>query len=1195
MNDLVMCRLRLLSFLYLLFSISAPGLFGQIQNTYTSGTIERVELSADTVLYASRSSDDTIEVEVDVSFSRQSGLVLGTNVFTMRLQLLDDEGAVLQSQDESIGERTTATVTPVTFSYSIEPEAQLDVNKRYYIRAQLYRMGTGAFPRLQAVNSPMNSSSSQFFHFVNTQSSDAALNVLFDYDEVEWQRLFAIRTSETQQTFQVDVIGNIYRYDGYSASNGSDDVEFVLSYELVNGVTDEVVATASNESRQTVSLARYYIHYGSGLLYPSTVQNHAFTIDIEPLEQLDSVNDHFYVRVTAAHIEEAGEDPVIAGQKQSMSHRLLHFSGDLEFNGLATTFTEVSNTPTASVGGINYVNTWLQVTNNSGSVSSWDIYQFGNDEQLSEVRLMSNGRASVQVGEVALGTVADVEFDDVIKAAGDIKFGYQSLKLTPSGPVSGEQLDGSPTTAITLFLPTGLGYTKDDILLNQKRLLDLIPMPGPVALDNLFNPMESFQATPSGRTWLHQEGRPYGIEFDQISFDPALGEISVNPVDVVYNQADALGALEAHSGDLEAVSMAVKPSNEQYYRYATSVVGQVQIRADFNGLALVSSQLSLSAGEFSPHFPLSGLLRWTGTGDIFQVDSLIDPSQSFLRGVQAVRMDYHQSCPDAFCGLGQPPSELLTWIADGSQLSFTPDGGLSGSGDLLKEGLDWGYLETKGNGEELYAHRTGAFDRGQFLIAGHALMGLSDVWNSSPATSKYDFDHSPSVLLLAGYDRNLMQHERFGTNEYLLGVGDYPGLNFRVSDFSDLEGYSRIGRPDASIPDFAFTPDVNAKYYVRPAGVSGVHEAQDDSFDSSLTIYGYPFKLDNYGLSFLDSENHESQTNGSLSVPEPANFSQSFLELSLSCVGELEEAELDPRDLGEKTLEYWNGAFEPKTMRFLAPVGDDVCLRTGDPILAMGLTTEVAHVDAVLFGEMGFFPDGEIAAAADGYPVDSRFLLPAQLELDGPSGEASYTMTPVSALYFNDHAEGPAERGFATFAATQDVPFFVDVLVQVMTSADADSSVQYDVVGGWPTQGWTEAGASYFTHAEFDGGNIGWPTASAADLSSYDDYRRPSSAVPSAYTPLALQSFFGVLDFEYPLKWNTSSRYYRSYSAQNDNLMVLNIEHSVDYLSAEHIEVSFGVQYDGLPQLNLSNMLFSGPRINSVRAKPSSKVRRRRS
>ena len=165
MNDLVMCRLRLLSFFCLLFSITGSALFGQIQNTYTYGTIERVDLSGNTALYASRSYADSIEVEVDVSFSRQSGFILGTNVFTMRLQLLDDEGIVLQSQDESIGERTTATVTPVTYNYSIEPEAQLDVNKRYFVRAQLYRMGTGAFPRLQTVNSPMDSSSSQFFHF----------------------------------------------------------------------------------------------------------------------------------------------------------------------------------------------------------------------------------------------------------------------------------------------------------------------------------------------------------------------------------------------------------------------------------------------------------------------------------------------------------------------------------------------------------------------------------------------------------------------------------------------------------------------------------------------------------------------------------------------------------------------------------------------------------------------------------------------------------------------------------------------------------------------------------------------------------------------------------------------------------------------------------------------------------------------
>lgn len=1159
-----MCLFRMIFarvFLSLIFVGSLSAQF------YTTGSINRLEVNSDNALYASQPDDDSIDVEVEVNFTEEIGGVIGTDEFSLRLQIVDAEGLVVQTQTELIGTWSSASVAPEVLNYSIVPSEQLDINNRYFIRAQLLRGSIIPFSYV-TVGSAVDTESVQYYHFVNTQSVDAPVNVLFDFDEVEWQRLFAIRTSETQQTFQAVAIGSVFRYDGYDGALDSDDVEFVFTYELVDALTDLTVETVETESRHTLSVARFYEFLGDR--FPAFVSDYNFIIEVEPVGQLDPVSGQYYLRVTGAHVEEAGQADVVAAEHVATSHRLLHFSGDLDFGGVATTFNEVSNTPTYEPGGLNYIQTKLQVTNDSGAVSNWDSLSFGSDEVLDEVRLMADGSASVQVGEVLLSAIPDVSFEDLLRSSGDIQYYYDTLKLTPNGPVAGEALDGALGTALVLLLPSGAGYTTDSFALNQTRLLDLIPLDGPLDLDAQFSPSADVSQDTSSRAWFYQEGRPYGIEFDRLTFSASSGSITLNTLGVLYNHGVALDALDAQVGDLESPEMAIKPSNEQYYRFATGVSATVSVRADFEGRALVTSTVDLNAGKFTPHFPLSGEVSWNGLGKVNQIDNEIQ-SDSVLNQVQAIQLTYHQSCPDAFCELGAPPVETLTWTPDAGLLLVTPDGGLSGTGQIANEGLDWGYLEAN-SGNPLYAHRTGEFDRGNFLVAGHALLGSSLLWNSSVGVSAYDFNQSPSVLLLSGFDTDLKSHERFGSAAYVIGLADYPGLNFREIDFLNHAGFSRLGRPDALLPDFSFAPDSVAKYYVRPAGVSGIHEAADGSFDSSLTIYGFPFFMENYGLSFLDSENHESQVNGYLSVPEPAKFDQAFQELTLSCVGELEAALLDPNDLGDKDLAYWNGVFQPKTMRFLSPIGDDPCNRTGDPVLALGVTTEVSHIEGILFAEMGFFADGQIVAPEDGYPITSRFQLPTQVELDGPTGEASYTLTPVSPLYFNDAAEGPIDRGFVTFAATQDVPFFVDVLVQVMTSADAESSAPFDIVGGWPDGGWSDAGNHFFNQADFDAGNIGWPSADVAD---YDEYRRPSSVTPTIYTPVAHQSFFGVIDFDYPLKWNTSARYYRSYDSENTNLMVLNVDHVVDYLSAEFIEVSFGLQYDGVPQLNLSNILFT--------------------
>ncbi|RKX38031.1 MAG: hypothetical protein DRP64_16415, partial [Verrucomicrobia bacterium] len=77
------------------------------------------------------------------------------------------------------------------------------------------------------------------------------------------------------------------------------------------------------------------------------------------------------------------------------------------------------------------------------------------------------------------------------------------------------------------------------------------------------------------------------------------------------------------------------------------------------------------------------------------------------------------------------------------------------------------------------------------------------------------------------------------------------------------------------------------------------------------------------------------------------------------------------------------------------------------------------------------------------------------------------------------------------------------------------------------------------------------------------------------YRTRAQRKWLNVVDFDYPLEWSSAAKSFKSPEKKHVNLMVVNVEHQTDYLSAENAEISFGLQYDGLPQINLANMAFN--------------------
>ena len=66
-----------------------------------------------------------------------------------------------------------------------------------------------------------------------------------------------------------------------------------------------------------------------------------------------------------------------------------------------------------------------------------------------------------------------------------------------------------------------------------------------------------------------------------------------------------------------------------------------------------------------------------------------------------------------------------------------------------------------------------------------------------------------------------------------------------------------------------------------------------------------------------------------------------------------------------------------------------------------------------------------------------------------------------------------------------------------------------------------------------------------------------------------------MVNFDYALLWSNSAFNFTGMAPVTNDLLVISTEHQLKYLDANNAEITFGVQYDGMPQINTANMLFN--------------------
>jgi len=1096
---------------------------------------------------------DTIPASVDVQFNWTGGSTSGTDYFQATVQLIDPNGNVTAlssggtslSQPITLPGALTSTSTTHTFNLAPDPAVDLGAGAEYRLRYSIQRryvlfvdgLGNPIYG-WTTIDGPDDSSPFTVIHFPDQPEIANALYVRgYLHAAPSWQKLHALQTAttSTNRSFQVNVPYTQSRYDVGGIPQSVTE-RFIVEMEdnlgnpvpLANGGIDSANVTHQAFIAGTPNTPQ--------LVYSIR------TINFQPTVQLDARNRTYHVRVRFEHLEIPANTYRNNGTSGfSVWQRLLHFNGNLRFGpalgGLTTLFDAYSNVPVPVVLGSDPVNTTLNVT--SGTIPGFPNYTFGSGSPLG-VQLLSNGDSVVTSGSQPVIVSGG---GDVTAGFGGVTVVYPNTVLTTSGPV---------TNSAVVRLPQGLSYTPERET-SGGRYLSEMSVPGPFTLTNQMRHSGNLSRELPANAWVFDESRPLLYQVSGFRLF-ATGEMEFGAADAEWAHRQAYDQLQFQQsiGQHQSPTMATRFSNDGYLRFADIAPGSMIRFAAGSDLTnrCISADLEISAGQFTTHFPLGTPVEWNSPGELNIVDGFIEPG-SMLTSISGLQVDYITSCPDDACGPPGGSMDKIELLPTDEVLFITSDGGLQASGKISPAQLKWGM-----RGDLSFTHRTDAFGIATFLAGGNQLYNALNPIAASGPQQNHAGILGPGVITLAGFNPAVPGIPVYAeTQGYLDGTGVWPGATVTV-DAPAHVGASRLADQVSEYP-YALQEQVS-KYYVRRSGVSGRHVAKDGTFASSTVLYDYDFEITRFQLTFLSNENERSGINGSVSVPLPSDFEQAFRELMLTCTGALDSAMIDPSDSGPKNLSYWNGSFTPMAMRFAPEVGAG-CY---DPrFLTLGLITGAANIDSPIAGVLGFMPDGNIGTLADNIVgADGRIGLPATIPLDGP-GTETYALNPVSKLYFNNPSTaGAPTTGFVSFAANCGVPYFEDLKVHVMTSAQAGVPAPAYLASNWES-----GGQSQFTNTLFDETHRGFPLGITVG-----EYQNPTTEQPD-FRVRAQQSLFGVVPLDYPLRWSPSARYFESWEAVQNELLVIDVEHQIDYLSADNAEISFGAKYEGLPKISLAS------------------------
>lgn len=1121
-----------------------------------------------------------LKTRVVATFTRNFFDAQFSGNYRITYQLIDKNGSPLRLDNAIPGDDFTATTSFFTVTATSifetqpltiypDPQGTLNNTEPYFVSAKLQHRLNFSTAWSDISGSGLKSTEQYIHHFTQPTSGDAELNIRATVKNLQWERKFALNSSASLNAFQASVDVNFARFDDWKSGIKPTSTTLQLDFDLFEKSTGlEIPLLGNGIVSQSWSAANYLEVVNTK---EPAYQLMNTTVSLIPKNQLKSASSTYILRCTVKHIEVTPSSFYTDTQIDLDPEDLLHFNGALLFGTIETRFDDLGNTPLFGVVGPSFVNTTIKVPAGNGSLPQNSQYIFGSNALLS-VQLYDSGQAVVTAGseQVLDSTNASAAVEHTNN---HITLTYGTVTLSTSG-VS--------TSSVKVNLPQGNIYLADTTL-DSHRGVDFITKIAPTTLNASLNIAASIEIPLGNDAAIVDESHPLIIQSKHLTvnedgsliYSDILGVSHIHSINYAYLE------FGVNSGEIEPSDDSGKPlqlrvSNDRYWKMVNAITSpNVKVTAESDQSARMTADFAVDAEDYETHFPAYTKISWNGAANIELVAGVM-VGNSALIDISLIDQPYYQTCPEDPCATKTPKEPQSFEPADFKML-FTPSGGLYNQGKLMEvKPLAWGARGDGAGGihpDFPYAHRTNDFNTADLYIPGYHLYASENPLLSTPPYAADGGDNAPGALLLAGFNGSTKNPQlHFPTDsEYTNGDGYYPGVNVAVSA-PGREGASRIGGNTVDYP-YELVPGGASKYYTRCAGVFGRQVAQDGSFDPSLNIYGYDFELTSFQITFIASEQlDKSWINGAISITGHSDFIQEFTGLQLNCLGELGRPTIDTSEKTNKTLVYWNSQFTPLAMDFkIAPTsapGD--CPQTFTGFLTMGISTKVAHISNKLYGTFAFSANnGNLLTKTTGSSigVDSELGIPANLSIDAPA--KNYTLVTTGKLRFSNPDENPnavegSPGGFVTFASTINVPYFQDLQVQVMTSANSSPTAPLYLAPGW-----TSAGETFFSNSEFDPNHTSWPKGSI----SIEEYQQPDTSTAASYLIKAEQDLFGIVPLSYPLKWDDGSRTFTSMNAINDNLLVINVDHQVDYMDAATTHVSFGAQYDGLPKISLTTLL----------------------
>jgi hypothetical protein len=981
---------------------------------------------------------------------------------------------------------------------------------------------------------------------------DGSVHLLAATDIPLNQRLSAIDGAYQANSFTEKANASLWRFYDFGSAPPNSTVTIHLDAGLLVAGSGTPVTVKPNTYVFTFGYAAY------NAFAPAQIATFNQVINLEPQTgvQLDSVNNLHQMTASLSHNENGGvfnND----GTESADVVRLLHFNGKVYFGPLAAVITNVVNNPAPGAIFVpNYLQSQLQFAAGSAYLAAAPSFKFGGGAAFT-VNLGVDGTATNVNGSFSLANATQF---------------FETNGIRYRIPGAALNAAGLTATSLEAWFPAGFGMAVS----TNVRAMTPFAMKTNIVLGPDLLPTTStvtFTAADyhTNRLYFAEETKPFFIGASQIEWHIPQGEFYLAQADSLkFVRQEEDDDLAAQKPNLVEPLAAERISNDGYYHNATMAAGvPIYIRPDANEAALLTMQATLQETEFRPHFPylstsVGGHVPVVG-GALSISNDLIDPAASYLLLAGPVPVPYARDCPPEG-GCSSSPTigpQVLSFTAPAGhlglgELGFTPDGGLLANGTIPPANLTWGFA-----GGTNYAQRTSDVSAGSYHVPGTFLRGDQTQMPDS---------QRPAVLLFTGWGQptNTAYVERPYSSAYDDGFANYAGLNFRAPAM----GRSFIAGMNAG----PYPLTTRSKYYVRYGGVSGIHEAA--SFPANLTLYGYAFTFQSYRLSYLDSANWESRTDGQVALPYPSAFNVEFQRMKFLCRGNLDSPQL-PANIGMKHLAYWNTDLRPLALQFKPMTGDPCSLTKR--YLVLGVETKLPFIPQAFQTALAIKNNGNLAndlTAVEG--VDSRFPVPANLSLQGPGG-SSYPFNTAAKAYFNNwETTGRPDAGFYNLVGRVRVPFFRDVKVQLHITPTTATTAQLALMGGWPAEdgsglnrGWNTGTQNYFNNTGFDPSHDGWPTS--VKISDYRNFG------DETYHPRAQQNWIDVAFFDYPLAWNSVLREFAGYAPAPVVLPVIDVDSRLKELSPGKVDLDFAQDLNvNLPRVKVLD--FANDALNELNA-----------